>query len=172
MAPKDDLVCLGAIAGAFGVAGEVRLKSFCAEPEQIADYGPLRTEDGRDFEVLAMRPIKGAFAAKLSGVADRDAAEALKSVRLYAERDRLPPLDEDEYYHADLVGLTAVDTGGREMGRVKAVLDHGAGVFLEIARPGASELLVPFTRAAAPTVDIGAGRVVLDPPEEIDARND
>ena len=172
MGRPDELVCLGAIAGAFGVAGEVRLKSFCAEPERIAEYGPLRTEDGRDLEVLAMRPIKGAFAARLSEVSDRDAAEALKSVRLYAPRDRLPPLDEDEYYHADLVGLIAVDTGGRELGRINAVRDHGAGVFLEVARSGASDLLVPFTRAAAPTVDISAGRVVLDPPEEIDARND
>jgi len=166
MGATDGLVCLGAIAGAFGVKGEVRLKSFCAEPERIADYGPLVAEDGRAFTVTALRPIKGAFAARLSGVADRDAAEALKGVRLHAPRDRLPALGDDEFYHADLIGLEVVDAGGATVGRVKAVLDHGAGDILEIARPGRSELLVPFTRTAAPTVDLAAGRIVIDPPAD------
>jgi 16S rRNA processing protein RimM len=160
-----DRVCLGAIAGAFGVRGEVRLKSFCAEPEAIAAYGPLATEDdARRFTVTLTRPLKGAFAARLSGVADRDAAEALRGVRLYADRDRLPPAGDDEFYHADLIGLEVRDTGGALIGAVRAVHDHGAGDLLEVARPGAESLLLPFTRAAVPTVDLAARRIVVDPP--------
>jgi 16S rRNA processing protein RimM len=159
------LTCVGAIAGGFGVGGEVRLKSFCAEPAAIADYAPLVTEDGRSFGVTLVRPLSGGFAARLTGVATREAAEALKGSRLYAPRDRLPALPDDEFYHADLIGLAVVDTGGTELGRIKAVLDHGAGDILEIARRGTPDLLLPFTRAVVPTVDLGAGRVVVDLPE-------
>lgn len=160
-------VCLGAVAGAYGVRGEVRLKSFCAVPEDIAAYGPLETEDGtRRFEVRLGAPVKAGFAARLSGVTTREAADALRGTRLYAPRDRLPPLAEDEYYHADLIGLEVRDTGGALLGRVRAVHDHGAGDLLEIAAPGASStVLLPFTRAAVPTVDLAAGRLVADPPE-------
>jgi 16S rRNA processing protein RimM len=159
-------VCVGALAGAFGVRGEVRLKSFCAEPEAVADYGPLETEDGaRRFEVTLVRPISGAFAARLSGVATREAAEALKGTRLYAPRDRLPPLAEDEFYHADLIGLEVRDTGGALIGTVRAVHDHGAGDLLEVTRPGGESVLLPFTRAVVPTVDLSARRIVADPPE-------
>ena len=160
------LVCVGAIAGAFGVQGEVRLKSFCAEPEAIADYGPLLAEDGRSFGIEAIRPVKGGFAARLSGVPTREAAEALKGTRLHAPRERLPALPDDEFYHADLVGLTVVDTGGTELGEIRGVFDHGAGDFLEVLRPGGKSLLVPFTHAAVPTIDLALGRVVVDPPEE------
>ncbi len=161
-----DLVCLGALAGAFGVKGEVRLKSFCADPAAIADYAPLVTEDGRSFGVTLLRPLTGAFSARLTGVTTREQAEALKGTRLYAPRDRLPDLGDDEYYHADLIGLTVLDTGGAILGRVKAVLDHGAGDILEIARPGQSDLLLPFTRAAVPTVDLAARRIIADPPAD------
>lgn len=164
MADPVSFTCVGALAGAFGVQGEVRLKSFCADPEAIAGYGPLRTEDGRSFTLRLTRPIPGAFAARLSGVATREQAEALKGTRLYAPRDRLPPLADDEFYHADLIGLAVHDTGGARLGTIRAVLDHGAGDILEIARPGAPELLLPFTRAAVPTVDLAGGRVVIDPP--------
>lgn len=158
-------VCLGAIAGAFGVKGEVRLKSFCAEPGAIAAYGPLATEDGsRSFTVTLVRPLKGAFAARLSGVEGREAAEALRGTRLYAARDRLPPPGEDEYYHADLIGLAVHDPGGARLGTVQAVHDHGAGDLLEVARPGRGSVLLPFTRATVPTVDLAAGRLVADPP--------
>ncbi|MFT3972868.1 MAG: ribosome maturation factor RimM [Amaricoccus sp.] len=166
MAEPANHTCVGALAGAFGVHGEVRLKSFCAEPAAIASYAPLVTEDGRSFGVRLLRPIPGAFAARLSGVLTREQAEALKGLRLYAPRDRLPPLEDDEFYHADLIGLAVFDTGGAEIGRVRAVLDHGAGDILEVARPGAAELLVPFTRAAVPTVDLAGGRLVVDPPSE------
>lgn len=161
---RDDLVCVGAIAGGFGVAGEVRLKSFCADPGAIADYAPLLTEDGRSFGLRLTRPIAGAFAARLTGIATREQAEALKGTRLYAPRDRLPPLPDDEFYHADLIGLAVFDTGGAPLGTVRAVLDHGAGDILEIARPGAPEILLPFTRAAVPTVDLAGRRIVADPP--------
>jgi 16S rRNA processing protein RimM len=161
------LTCVGAIAGGFGVHGEVRLKSFCADPAAIASYAPLLTEDGRSFGVRITRPIPGAFAARLTGVATREEAEALKGTRLYAPRDRLPPLADDEYYHADLIGLPVVDPGGAPLGTVRAILDHGAGDILEITRPGAPELLVPFTRAAVPTVDLTARRIVADPPDDL-----
>lgn len=162
-APDDSTVCVGAIAGAFGVRGEARVKSFCADPAAIAGYGPLSTEGGRSFTLRITREIKGAFAARLSGVETREQAEALRGTRLYAPRDRLPPLDEEEYYHADLIGLEVVDTGGAVLGRVRAVHDFGAGDVIEVT--GRGELMLPFTRAAVPTVDIAAGRLVADPGE-------
>lgn len=163
-----DRVCLGAIAGAFGVRGEVRLKSFCAEPAAISSYGPLATEDGsRSFTVTITRQLQGAFAARLSGIADREGAEALRGTRLYADRDRLPPPEEEEYYHADLIGLTVLDTGGATLGTVKAVHDHGAGDLLEIERKGKSSILLPFTRATVPTVDLAGGRLIAEPPENL-----
>ncbi|WP_424932221.1 ribosome maturation factor RimM [Amaricoccus macauensis] len=162
---KTDLVCLGAIAGAWGVKGDVRLKSFCADPGAIADYAPLVSDDGRTFEIRLLKPVSGAYAAKLSGVQTREEAQALKGTRLYAPRDRLPDLPDDEFYHADLIGLAVFDAGGAELGRIKAVMDHGAGDFLEIARPGAPVVLVPFTRDVVPTVDLSSGRVVVDLPE-------
>jgi 16S rRNA processing protein RimM len=160
-------VCVGALAGAFGVRGEVRLKSFCAEPAAVAAYGPLCTEDGaRRFEVRLVRPIAGGFAARLSGIATREEAEALKGTRLYADRARLPALPEDEFYHADLIGLPVQDTGGRLLGRVTAVLNHGAGDLLELRAEGRRHpILLPFTRAVVPTVDLALGRIVADPPE-------
>lgn len=159
-------VCVAAVAGAWGVRGEARVKSFTAEPRAFAGYGPLETEDGRRFEARILRPVSGGFAVRLSGVETREQAEALKGTRLHAPRDRLPPLPEDEFYHADLIGLPAFDPGGVELGRVRAVQDYGAGDFLEIAGRGGRPLLVPFTRLAVPTVDLAAGRIVVDPPEE------
>jgi len=160
-----DKVCVGAIAGAFGVRGEVRLKSFCAEPGAIAGYGALTTEEGRAFEVTLGRPVTNGIAARLSGVETREAAEALRGVRLYVDRGRLPSLPDDEYYHADLIGLDVRDTGGAVLGVVIAVLDHGAGDLLELRAAGGGSILLPFTRAVVPTVDLAAGRIVADPPE-------
>ncbi len=175
MPDRDDrLVCVGAIAGAFGVRGEARIKSFCAEPAAIAGYGPLSTEDGeRQFTLSITRAVKGGFAARLSGVATREAAEALKGTRLYAPRERLPALAHDEFYHADLIGLTVLDAGGAEIGRVRAIHDHGAGDMLEVTVPGGGMVLIPFTRTTVPTVDLAAGRIVADPPEgTLDAKKD
>jgi 16S rRNA processing protein RimM len=160
-------VCVGAIAGAFGVRGEVRLKSFCADPAAIAGYGPLETEDGaRRFVVTLTGVVAGGLSARLSGVGSREAAEALRGLRLFADRARLPDPGEEEYYHADLIGLEVRDTGGAPIGRVKAVLNHGAGDLLEVAGPGLkAPVLLPFTRAVVPTVDLAAGVIVADPPE-------
>lgn len=167
-----DRVCVGAISGAFGVHGEVRLKSFCAQPEAIAAYAPLYTEDGsRSFTLRLTRPVTGGLGARLSGVSTKEQADALKGVTLWADRDKLPNLPDDEYYYADLIGLQVFDTGGTPLGRITAVHNHGAGDFLEIGGPGRkSALLLPFTRATVPTVDLTAGRVIADPPEETDAR--
>jgi 16S rRNA processing protein RimM len=163
----SERVCVGAIAGAFGVRGEVRLKSFCSDPAAIADYAPLTTEDGgRAFSVQITRVVANGLGARLSGVATKEEADALRGVRLYADRARLPALPEDEYYHADLIGLEVLDTGGTPIGRVRAVLNHGAGDLLEVHGPGLkATVLLPFTRAVVPTVDVAAGRIIADPPE-------
>ncbi|WP_316013501.1 ribosome maturation factor RimM [Roseobacter sp. HKCCA0434] len=158
----SDLVCVGAIAGAFGVRGEVRLKSFTADPSAIADYAPLVTEDGaRSFDVTITRAIKNGLAARLTGIATKEDADDLRGTRLFAPRERLPSLPDDEFYHSDLIGMTVVDTGGTELGRVRAVHDHGAGDILEVLG-SSGEVLIPFTQAAVPTVDLTARRIVAD----------
>jgi len=163
---KQDLICVGAISGAFGVKGEVRVKSFCADPAAIADYSPLVTEDGRKFALGITGAVKGGFAAKIVGLDNKEDADALRNTRLYTERSRLPALPDDEYYHSDLIGLTVVDTGGAVLGKVKSVQNHGAGDLLEVAGPDRKEpVLLPFTRADVPTVDLGAKRIVADPPQ-------
>ncbi|MEL7027005.1 MAG: ribosome maturation factor RimM [Pseudomonadota bacterium] len=163
----SDRVCVGAVAGSFGVRGEVRLKSFTADPEAIAAYGAVETEDkARRFDIKITRPVKGGFAAKLSGVVTKDAADALKGTRLYVNRETLPVPEDDEYYHADLIGLAVHDTGGALIGHVKAVLNHGASDLLELRLPGSPKTaLLPFTKAVVPTVDIAQGKLVADPPE-------
>lgn len=168
----EDRILVGAIAGAFGVKGEVRLKSFCTDPEAIADYAPLYSEDGaRSFSVKITRPIPNGYAARLGGVKSREEAEALKGARLYADRDKLPSLPDDEFYHADLIGLEVYDSGGQLLGTVRGVMNHGASDILEVHRPGARQaLLLPFTHAVVPTVDLAAGRIVADPPPETEAR--
>ncbi len=166
---SEERVCVGAIAGAFGVHGEVRLKSFCSEPEDIAAYGALSLEDGSGaFTVTLSGQARNGFIARLSGVDTREEANALRGTRLYAPRDALPSLPDDEFYHADLIGLAVFDTGGTALGKVTAVLNHGAGDLLEVAAPGLSTpALLPFTKAAVPTVDLAAGRIVADPPDGV-----
>ena len=162
-----DRVCVGAIAGSFGVRGEVRLKSFCAEPEAIAAYGPLFTEDGaRSFTVRLTRAIAGGLGARLSGIETKEEADALRGTALYVSRDRLPGLPDDEYYHSDLIGMEVRDTGGALLGTVAAVHNHGAGDLLEVGIAGRESLLLPFTMAVVPTVDIASRRIVVDPPED------
>jgi 16S rRNA processing protein RimM len=162
-----DRVIVGTIGGAFGVQGEVRLKSFCADPQAIADYTPLYTEDGRTMAQLVLTgQLKNGFTARIDGVITKEDADALRNISLYANRSVMPSLPDDEYYYADLIGLTIVDTGGTTLGTVKNVMDHGAGDLLEIIVPGQSETtLLPFTQAAIPTVDLAAGRIVADPPD-------
>ncbi|MFT7593127.1 MAG: 16S rRNA processing protein RimM [Paracoccaceae bacterium] len=164
---SDDLVCVGAIAGAFGVRGEVRLKSFCAQPDDIGTYSPLLSEDGtKSYTVNLSSPIKNGFAARLGGVATKEQADALSGTRLYAPRARLPSLPDDEYYYADLIGLQVLDTGGTVLGQVKSVMNHGAGDLLEIYGEGLKDtVLLPFTHDLVPTVDLEAQRIIADPPD-------
>lgn len=163
----SELICVGAVAGAFGVRGEVRLKSFCAVPEEIESYSPLTSEDGsQSYTLTITRPVKNGFAAILSGVETKEQADAIKGLQLFARRDQLPSLPDDEFYHADLIGLEVHDTGGTLLGRVKSVQNHGAADLLEIHGPGMkATVLLPFTKAAVPTVDLAQGRIVADPPE-------
>ena len=162
-----DRVIVGAIGGAFGVHGEVRLKSYCAEPAAIADYAPLFTEDGRSFaQIILTGQAKNGFTARIDGITSKEEADQLRNTSLFADRAVMPETEDDEYYYTDLIGLDVVDTGGTALGTVKNVMDHGAGDLLEITVPGTSEtVLLPFTQAAVPTVDIKSGRIVADPPE-------
>ncbi|MBF9043486.1 16S rRNA processing protein RimM [Rhodobacterales bacterium HKCCE4037] len=163
---KSDQICVGAIMGAFGVRGEARVKSFCAEPSDMASYGPLSTEDGQTtYKISLTRPVKGGYAARLSGVQTKEQADALKGTRLYAPRAALPSLPDDEFYHADLMGLTVLDTGGETIGKIAAVLNHGAGDLLEVRGKGLGNgVLIPFTAEIVPTIDLAAGRAIIDPP--------
>lgn len=163
----EDRITLGQIGGAFGVRGELRLKSFCAEPDAIADYGPFQLDDGREVATIVLTGrIKGGFSARMDGVTTKEQADALKGVRLSVPRSVLPELPDDEFYHSDLIGLEVMDAGGALLGRVKAVHDHGAGDLLEvIPQNGSATVLLPFTKEAVPTVDLGAGRLIADPPE-------
>ncbi len=164
MAEPAGRVCVGLVTGPHGVKGAVRLKSFTAVPEDVARYGPVEDESGRRFALAIVGAAKGVLIARLEGIADRDRAEALRGLRLYLPRAALPTPQEDEYYHADLVGLQAVLPDGTPIGRVRAIHDFGAGDVIEIARPEAVPALVPFTRAVVPIVDLAAGTLVVDPP--------
>lgn len=164
--PKDRVI-VGSLGGSFGVKGEVRLKSYCADPAAIADYVPLYSADGRAFaQIILTGQLKNGFSATISGVVTKEDADALRNVALYAERSAMPAPDDDEYYYADLIGMTVVDTGGAVLGTVKTVVDHGAGDLLEITPPGTPEtVFLPFTQAAVPTVDLAGRQIVADPPE-------
>jgi 16S rRNA processing protein RimM len=167
--PRSDRVLIARIGAAHGIKGEVRVKVYTADPQGIGAYGPLEAPDGRRFEVTSLRPAAGPasdmLVVRFKGIADRNAAEALNGIELSVPRDRLPPAKEDEYYHADLIGLAAVALDGAELGTVIAVHNYGAGDLLEIAPKRGETLLVPFTRAVVPEVDAAAGRVVVDLPE-------
>ncbi|WP_273690559.1 ribosome maturation factor RimM [Ketogulonicigenium vulgare] len=163
----SDRIVLGQIAGSFGVRGDLRLKSFCAIPEDIAIYTPLYTDDGRVFRVVVITgQTNGALVARIEGISSKEEADALRGQNLSADRDRLPNLPDDEFYHSDLIGLEVLDTGGAILGRVKTVLNHGAGDILEVQLTGKpATALLPFTLAIVPTVDLKAGRIIADPPE-------
>ncbi len=167
---RDRLIRLGRISGAQGLQGEVKISSFTEPPENIAAYGPLTDGTGRSFVIERLRAIKGlAVAAQLTGVSDRNAAEALKGTELYVAREMLPATHEDEWYYQDLIGLDAVSPQGEAVGEVIAVQNFGAGDLLEIRPAEARQtLLVPFTKAAVPIVDLKARRVVVDLAEEED----
>ena len=157
------MVCIGAVAGAHGVRGNVRIKPFTDAPEDVAAYGPVTDAGGaRAFELSLVGESGGTVIARLSGIADRDAAEALKGLRLHVPRERLPAPGEDEFYHADLIGLRVVDSEGRAAGTVHALHDFGAGDLIEIRRPSRRLVLLPFTQTAVPHIDLAAGEVTVD----------
>ena len=172
----EDRVCIGAITGVRGLRGEVRIKSFTADPEDIGSYGPVSTEDGeRSFEVHVTARAKGQIIARLDGIDDRDAAEALKGTQLYVSKSELPEPDDGVYFHADLVGLSAFTPDGNSLGVVKAVHNFGAGDVIEIAgdgEGGKDGLMVPFTPSAVPEVDLKGGRMVVDAPIVLETSRD
>lgn len=164
----ERLILLGVIGRPHGVRGLLHVHSYTADPRDLAAYGPLVDDRGQRWS-LTWRGAGVAVLQDADGrtITDRAAAERLTNRKLFIERDRLPPPDEDEFYLADLVGLAAVDADGRPIGRVAVVHDYGAGTSLEIERAGPA-LLVPFTRAFVPEVDVAAGRVVVCPPDELE----
>src|SRR5882672_8030462 len=164
-------VLVGVIAAAHGVRGLVRVKSFTADPKSVASYGELSDEWGqRRFRLILQGQAKEGVIAQIDGVTDRDAAKALKGTKLFVAREALPEIAaDDEFYQADLVGLRVESRDGKTLGRVKAVLNFGAGDLLEIEGEGVS-LMLPFTKQVVPLVDLPGGRLVAEPPAEVEAR--
>ena len=158
-------ICLGVVTGPQGVQGAVRIKPFTEVPENVARYGPVEDEAGeRRFELRLIGTAKGVVIVRVSGVESRDQAETLRGLRLYLPRAALPETEPDEYYHADLIGHEAVLEDGTPVGRVRAIHDFGAGDTLELVRTSAPPVMVPFTRAVVPHVELAQRRLVLDPP--------
>src|SRR5712675_2166222 len=161
-------ICVARIGAAHGVRGAVKLWPFTEDPLAVMDYGPLMTKDGaRQFEVTHARPAKDHLVATLKGVATREDAERLNGIELYVAREKLPATEEDEYYHADLIGIDAVNGASEPIGRVTAIHNFGAGDIIEIAPAHGATMLLPFTNAVVPSVDLAAGRVVIELPDEI-----
>jgi 16S rRNA processing protein RimM len=165
----DRLIQLARVTGAFGVRGELRIATFTGDPLAVRGYGPLLRQDGSHALTLtAARAVKGAVIARAKEVETRDQAEALKGLGLFVPRDALPEPDEDEFYLADLIGLTVEDRSGAVLGRVKAVENFGAGDILEIdPGSGRATFYLPFTRDAVPEVRIAEQRLIADPPAEV-----
>jgi len=161
--PTGRMVLLGEFGRAVGLKGEVRLKSLTDDPLAIADYGPLFAEDGRSFVILSGRQVAdNVLVVKLQDVTTREAAEALNRLKLSVPRTALPEAAEDEFYHADLIGLAVEDEAGKPIGRIVAIFDHGSGDVLEI-RGESGIISIPFTKERAPVVDLAGGRVVVRP---------
>ena len=182
MTPRPQRICVARIGAPHGVRGEVKFWAYTADPLAVRDYGPLETEDGSTrFEIEALRPAKDHLVARLKGIGDRNAAERLTNTDLFVARERLPaPAADDEFYHADMIGLAVVDTDGNAVGTVAAIHNFGAGDLLDVKRPeGSMSVLLPFTEAAVPVVDIAGRRIVVDaaafasaasPPDDSDRR--
>ena len=165
----SDLVCVGKIVGAIGVSGEVRLHSFCEDPEAISDYSPLFSEDGKiRLELRIKRRIKGGLAARVSGVDTREQAQALKGISLFARREVFPETEEDEFYHFDLVGLTVLDQSGQRTGTVASVANHGTGDILVVADDEGNEEFVSFSSSRVPEVNVREGFLVVSGSGEAD----
>lgn len=164
-------LCVGVIVGAHGVRGDLRVKSFTDRPADLLSYGPLTDASGtREFALRLLGSGRGVLRVHMDGIEDRDAAEALAGVELYVARSRLPAPARDEFYHTDLIGLRAERADGSLYGTVQALHDFGAGDMIEIALAAGGTVVLPFTRATVPVVEVEAGRVVVEPPEELVAR--
>lgn len=163
-------ILVGRFGAAHGVRGEVRIKSYTADPMALAGYAGLSDQNGaRAFVIESARPVKDdVIVARVKGVNDRSAAEALTNLEIYIARDALPPPDEEEFYVADLIGMRAERADGTPFGVISNVLNFGAGDILDIALEGGGARLVPFTRACAPHVDVKGRRVTVEPPEEVE----
>jgi 16S rRNA processing protein RimM len=156
-------VCVAQIGGPHGVRGEVKLKSFTADPMAVKDYAPLESEDGvQQFEIAFLRPGKGHLVAQLTGIRDRSAAERITNLKLFVPRERLPKPEPEEFYHFDLIGAHAVTPAGEEIGTVHAIYDFGAGDILELRlNESGATVMVPFTTTSVPEVDIAGSRIVV-----------
>ena len=162
-------ICVARIGAAHGVRGAVKLWTFTEDPLAVQSYGPLMTKDGaRQFEIATVRAAGDHLVATFKGVATRNDAEKLNGIELYVPREKLPETDDGEYYYADLIGLAAVNAANEPIGRVVGIHNFGAGDIIEIAPPKGATLLLPFTNAVVPTVDIEGGRVVIELPQEIE----
>ena len=162
-------VCVARIGAAHGVRGAVKLWTFTEDPLAVQSYGPLMTRDGaRQFEIADVRIAKDHLVATFKGIATRNDAEKLNGIELYVPREKLPDTDDDVYYHADLIGLAAVNGASEPLGRVVAIHNFGAGDIIEIAPAKGATMLLPFTNAVVPTVDLAGGRVVIELPQEIE----
>ncbi|CAN7503345.1 ribosome maturation factor RimM [Aminobacter sp. LjRoot7] len=163
MAKPQNPIQMAVIGAAHGIKGELRVKTFTGDPLALADYGPLYAKDGRAFEIATIRPANEVVVVRFKGVADRNAAEALTGTELFVDRSALPDDgDEGEFYHADLVGLQVRDETGAPVGKVFAVQNYGGGDILEIQYQGRKGVLIPFTQAAVPVVDVAGGFVTID----------
>lgn len=163
-------VLVGRVGAAHGIKGEVRIQSFCANPLDIAAYGPLHTSRFGDLTIAAARLQKTLVIARIKGIADRSAAEKLNGAELFIARDRLPPQDdEDDFYIADLIGLEARLPNGKTYGTVRHVADFGAGDILEIDLVSGGTAMLAFTKAVVPEVAVEHGYLVVDPPVEVEA---
>jgi 16S rRNA processing protein RimM len=167
---SDNLIFVARIAGAFGVKGEVRLTTFTADPMALLDYRDLKRENGAPgLTLTSARPAKGGVVARAKEVETREQAEAMRGLRLYIPRERLPePEDEEEYYLVDLIGLSVVTPEGEPLGVVRTVHDFGAGDLLEIQPPHGASWWLPFTREAVPQVRMADRTLVAIRPEEIE----
>jgi 16S rRNA processing protein RimM len=163
MPKPQNPVQMAVIGAPHGIRGELRVKTYTGDPLALGDYGPLFTEDGRQFDIVDIRPAKNVVVVRFKQVADRDETEALNGVALFVDRSQLPDdLDEDEFYHADLIGLAVRDSDNAMLGRITAFHDFGGGDIMEIERSDGGTVLIPFTRDAVPRVDLEAGAVTVD----------
>jgi 16S rRNA processing protein RimM len=163
-------ICVARIGAAHGVRGAVKLWTFTEDPFAVTRYGPLATKDGaRRFEVAQARAAKDHLVATIKGVTTREEAERLNGLELYVAREKLPATGNDEYYHADLIGLVAVTSTNEPLGEVIAIHNFGAGDIIEIAPAAGTSIMLPFSNAVVPTVDLASGRVVIELPEDVEA---